>query len=253
MPKLSTSYLKSETFDTLFGRRIRVVQELDGYRFSLDALLLADFVRLRGRERVMDLGTGIGIIPLILAQKREGAGEIVGVEIQEKLAELAQTNVNNSGLEDLIHICQGDIKEIGDLFPPSSFDVVVTNPPYYRVSSGRINPSSQKAIARHEIMCTIDDVLQAASYLLKEGGRIVVIFPAHRSVTLFASLRSALLEPKTLRWVYSREKEDAKFILTEAYKRGGEGVEVLPPFIVYAQDGTYTSEMERLYSDVTMH
>jgi tRNA1Val (adenine37-N6)-methyltransferase len=253
MPKLSTPYPKSETLDTLFGGRLRVVQELDGYRFSLDAVLLADFVRLRGGERVMDLGTGIGIIPLILARKRERAVEIVGVEIQKKLAALAQTNVHNSGLEDLIHIHQGDIKLIGDFFAPSSFDVVVSNPPYYRVSSGRVNPTSQKAVARHEIMCTLDDVLQAASYLLKEGGKIVLIFPAHRSITLFAGLRGAMLEPKTLRWVYSREKEKAKFILTEACKRGGEGVDVLPPFIVHSPDGTYTSEMERLYSDVTMN
>jgi tRNA1Val (adenine37-N6)-methyltransferase len=253
MLELSSTWTKSETFDTLFGGTIRVVQEKAGYRFSLDAILLAGFVRLRAGERVVDLGTGIGIIPLILAQKGEGAGEIVGVEIQEKLAELAQTNVHNNGLEDIIHIYQGDIKEIDDLFPPSSFDVVVTNPPYYRVSSGKINPSSQKAIARHEVMCTIDDVLQAASYLLKEGGRIFIIFPAYRSVTLFDSLRSAMLEPKTLRWVHSRENEDAKFILTEAYKKGGEGVEVLPPFFVYAHDGTYTSEMARLYSDATMH
>ena len=253
MLELSSSCTKSETFDTLLGGTIRVVQEKNGYRFSLDAILLAGFARLKGGERVADLGTGIGIIPLILAQKGEGAGEIVGVEIQEKLAELAQTNVHNNGLEDIIHIYQGDIKEIDDLFPPSSFDVVVTNPPYYRVSSGRINPSSQKAIARHEVMCTIDDVLQAASYLLKEGGRIFIIFPAHRSVTLFDSLRSAMLEPKTLRWVHSWENEDAKFILTEASKGGREGVEVLPPFFVYAHDGTYTSEMARLYSDATMH
>jgi len=253
MFELSSTCTKSETCDTLFGGTIRVVQEKAGYRFSLDAILLAGFARLKGGERVVDLGTGIGIIPLILAQKGEGGGEIVGVEIQEKLAELAQTNVYNNGLEDIIHIYQGDIKEIDDLFPPSSFDVVVTNPPYYRVSSGRINPSSQKAIARHEVMCTIDDVLQAASYLLKEGGRIFIIFPAHRSVTLFDSMQSAMLEPKTLRWVHSRENEDAKFILTEAYKKGGEGVEVLPPFFVYAHDGTYTSEMARLYSDATMH
>jgi tRNA1Val (adenine37-N6)-methyltransferase len=253
MPESSSTCIKGETFDALLGGRIRVVQEKNGYRFSLDAILLAGFVRLRGGERVMDLGTGIGIIPLILGKKGGAAGEIVGVEIQEKLTELARTNVRNNGLEDLIHIYQGDIRRVAEVFPPSAFDVVVTNPPYYRVSSGKINPSSQKAIARHEVMCTIDDLLQAAAYLLKEGGRIFVIFPAYRSVTLFVRLRSAMLEPKTLRWVHSRENEDAKFILTEAHKGGGEGVEVLPPLVVYAHDGTYTSEMERLYSDATLH
>jgi tRNA1Val (adenine37-N6)-methyltransferase len=252
MSVLSSASMANETFDTLFGGKIRIVQEKDGYRFSLDAILLAGFVRLKRGERVMDLGTGIGIIPLILGKRGEGVEEIVGVEIQEKLAELAKTNVRNNDLEGLIHIYQGDMRGVATVFSPSSFDVVVTNPPYYRVRGGRINPSSRKAIARHEIMCTIDDVLQSASYLLKEGGRICIIFPAQRSVKLVDGLRSAMLEPKTLRWVYSRENEGAKFILTEAYKGGGEGVKVLPPFFVYAHDGNYTPEMERLYSDATM-
>jgi tRNA1Val (adenine37-N6)-methyltransferase len=253
MPDLSSSHTKSETFDTLFGGKIRVVQEKDGYRFSIDAVLLAGFVRLRSGERVIDLGTGIGIIPLILGKRGEGAEQIVGVEIQEKLVELAKRNVLINSLESLIHIYQGDFKCMDDLFQPSSFDVVVTNPPYYRVSSGRINPYSQKAIARHEVTSTIDDVLRAARYLLKEGGRIFIIFPAQRAITLLDSMRNALLEPKRLRWVHSREGEEAKFILTEAYKGGGEGLEVSPPFFVYSNDGKYTPEMKTLYSDTTMN
>ncbi len=253
MVVLPASGARSETLDTLFGGKIRLVQEKDGYRFSLDAILLAGFVWLRSGERVIDLGTGIGVIPLILGNRGEEAEEIVGVEIQEKLFELAKRNVFNNGLGDLIHIYQRDIKGVADDFPCSSFDVVVSNPPFYRVSSGRINPSSQKAIARHEVMCTIDDVLQAASYLLKDGGRVFVVFPAHRSVNLFESLRSAMLEPKTLRWVHSRTSDEAKFVLTEASKGGGEGVEVLPPFFIYNHDGKYTPEMETLYIDATMH
>jgi tRNA1Val (adenine37-N6)-methyltransferase len=188
-----------------------------------------------------------------LGKRGDSTEQIVGVEIQEKLAELAKRNVLINGLEGRITICQRDIRDIEDSFPPSSFDVVVTNPPYYRLSSGRINTHSQKAIARHEVTCTMDDVLGATHYLLKEGGRIFVIFPAHRAITLFGRLRSASLEPKTLRWVYSHEGEEAKFILTEAYKGGGEGVEVLPPLFVYAHDGKYTSEVETLYSDAIMN
>jgi tRNA1Val (adenine37-N6)-methyltransferase len=253
MHDLSSSHTRSETFDTLFGGKIRVVQEKYGYRFSLDAILLAGFVWLRRGERVIDLGTGIGVIPLILGKRGEGAEEIVGVELQERLTELAKRNVLINSLASLIHIYQGDIKCMDALFPHSTFDVVVTNPPYYRVASGRINPYSQKAIARHEITCTAGDVLQAARYLLKEGGRIFIIFPARRAVTLLDSLRNAMLEPKTLRWVHSREGEEAKFILTEAYKGGGEGVKVLPPFFVYSHDGKYTPEMETLYSDAIMN
>ncbi|MBW2039571.1 MAG: tRNA1(Val) (adenine(37)-N6)-methyltransferase [Deltaproteobacteria bacterium] len=252
MPGLSSSSTTKETLDSLFNGKIRMVQERDGYRFSLDALLLAGFVWLKRGEKVIDLGTGVGIIPIILGKRGEGAQEIVGVEIQENLTKLAKRNVLLNGLEDLITICHGDIRGLKDTFLPSSFDVVVTNPPYYLVSSGRINPHSQKAIARHEVKCTIDDVLWVACYLLKEGGRIFVIFPAHRSITLFNRLRGALLEPKGLRWVYPRQGEGAKFILVEAYKGGGEGVEVLPPLFVYSDKGRYTAEMEKLYSEATI-
>jgi tRNA1Val (adenine37-N6)-methyltransferase len=248
MPVLSSAHTRNETSDTLFGGKIQVLQEKNGYRFSIDAILLAGFVWLRRGDRVIDLGTGVGIIPLILANQGEGPKHIVGVEIQEKLAALAQRNVLINEFEDLITIYQGDIKELNSTFLPSSFDVLVTNPPYYRVESGRVNPSAQKAIARHEITCTIDDVLQATSYLLKEGGRIFVIFPAHRAITLLDSLRRASLEPKRIRWIYSREGEEAIFILTEAHKGGGEGVEILPPFYIYSVHGSYTQEMEALYS-----
>jgi tRNA1Val (adenine37-N6)-methyltransferase len=238
----------NETFDTLFGGKIRIVQEKGGYRFSIDSILLAGFIVLRRGDKVIDLGTGVGIIPLILAQKGTGAEQFVGVEIQQKLAELAKRNVFINGLEALITIYQGDIRELNDVFLPSSFDVVVTNPPYYQVASGRTNPYFQKAIARHEITCTIDNVLQRARYLLKEGGRFFVIFPAQRAITLLDRLRSATLEPKRLRWVHSREGAEAKFILTESYKGGGEGVEVLAPLYVYSVTGNYTPEMKTLYS-----
>ena len=248
MPALASSHIRNETFDTLFGGKVKVIQEKNGYRFSIDAFLLAGFVWLRRGDRVIDLGTGVGIIPLILGTRGEDAEQIVGVEIQKQLAELAKRNVLINGLEDLITIYHGDFKGLNDAFAPSSFDVLVTNPPYYRVSSGRINPCSQKAIARHEITCTINDVLQASCYLLKEGGRMFIIFPATRAITLFDNLRSASLEPKRIRWIYSREGEEAKFILTEAHKGGGEGVEVLPPLFVYTVNGSYTPEMEALYS-----
>ncbi|UCC66517.1 MAG: tRNA1(Val) (adenine(37)-N6)-methyltransferase [Deltaproteobacteria bacterium] len=252
MLDLSSFSSAKETLDSLFGGKIKVIQERDGYRFSLDALLLAGFIWMRKGERVIDLGTGVGIIPLILGTRGEGVEEIVGVEIQDKLAGLAKRNALLNRLEDLITIYQRDIIGLNDVFPPNSFDVVVTNPPYYRVSSGRINPLSQKAIARHEVTCTMDDLLQVARYLLKEGGRIFAIFPAHRSVTLLSLLRDATLEPKKLRWVYSREGEEAKFILAEAHKGGREGVEVLPPLFIYSDKGKHTLEIEKLYSDATL-
>ncbi len=154
MPGLSPPSTAEETLDSLLGGKIKVVQQRDGYRFSIDALLLAGFVYLRRGEKVIDMGTGVGIIPLILGKRGEGGCQIIGVEIQEKLVELAKKNVSLNKLEDLITIFQGDIRELNNTFSPSSFDVVVANPPYYRVSDGRLNLHSQKAIARHEIKCT---------------------------------------------------------------------------------------------------
>jgi tRNA1Val (adenine37-N6)-methyltransferase len=248
MGNLSLSHITKETIDSLFGGEIKVIQEKDGYRFSIDALLLGGFTWLRKGERVIDLGTGVGIIPLILGKKGVGAQEIVGVEIQQKLSELARRNVHINGFNGLITIYHGDIRTLKSNFSASSFDVAVTNPPYYRVAGGRINPHNQKAIARHEVKCTIDDILGAACYLLREGGRIFAIFPANRSITLFNCLRAVSLEPKRLRWVHSRSGEGARFVLVEAYKAGGEGVEVLPPLSIYSDQGTYSKELEHLYS-----
>jgi tRNA1Val (adenine37-N6)-methyltransferase len=250
---LPSSHICSETCDILFGGKLKINQEMDGYRFSIDAILLATFTWLKKNEKVIDLGTGVGIIPLMLGKRDNSVEQIVGIEIQAKLAALAQKNVFINGLKELIQIYQADIRVMNDVSPSSAFDVVVTNPPYYRVSSGRINPVYQKAIARHEISCTLDDVLKATVYLLKEGGRIFLIFPAHRAITLLNSLRRFTLEPKRLRWVYSREGGEAKFILTEAHKSGGEGVEVLPPLFLYAQDGKYSPEIEAVYSGATIH
>lgn len=248
MSDLLSFYSNNETLDTLFEGKIQVIQQKNGYRFSIDAVLLSGFTWLRRGDKVIDLGTGGGIIPLILSKREEGAAQIIGVEIQSELLKLATKNVHLNGLDDLITICRGDIRELNSIFPPSHFDVVVSNPPYYRMSSGRINPCSQKAIARHEITCTIDAVLQATRYLLKEGGRMFIIFPARRAITLLDSLRSATLEPKRLRWIHSREGEEAKFILIEAHKRGGEGVTVMSPLFIYTQHGEFTLEMESLYS-----
>jgi tRNA1Val (adenine37-N6)-methyltransferase len=248
MSGLCSFHSNSETLDTLFEGKIQVIQKKTGYRFSMDAVLLSGFAWLRRGDKVIDLGTGGGIIPLILSKREEGAAQIIGVEIQSALLELATKNVHINGLDDLITICRGDIRDLNNIFPPSHFDVIVSNPPYYQMSSGRINPCSQKAIARHEITCTIDAVLQATRYLLKEGGRMFIIFPARRAITLLDSLRGATLEPKRLRWVHSREGEEAKFILIEAHKRGGEGVTVMSPLFIYTPHGKFTLEMESLYS-----
>ena len=220
-----------ETLDTFFDGKLQVIQKKKGYRFSMDAVLLSQFVKIRKDERVVDLGTGCGILPLLLSQTTK-ARSFVGVEIQGELAECAKKNVLLNHLEDRMSILQEDLRELGKTLPPGSFDVVLSNPPYRKYRSGRINPSVEKAIARHEMRGTLEELISVASYLLPAKGRCYVIFPATRTVDLLLALRSRKLEPKRLQFVHPRIGEDAKFILAESIKTSGVELKVTAPLIL---------------------
>lgn len=220
-----------ETLDTFFNGKLKIIQKKKGYRFSIDALLISEFVRLRKGERVIDLGTGCGILPLLLSQIGK-AKSFVGVEIQEDLAECARKNVRLNHLESLISILHQDFRELKSIFPSGSFDVVISNPPYWKNRTGRLNPSIQKAIARHELKGTLEDLISIASYLLKHKGRIYLIFTAQRVVDLLVALRKENIEPKQLQLVYPHPKEEAKFVLVEAVKSSGIELKILPPLIL---------------------
>jgi tRNA1Val (adenine37-N6)-methyltransferase len=220
-----------QTLDTFFGGSLRVLQKKRGYRFSIDAVLLSQFSKIRKNERVMDLGTGCGILPLLLSQTTK-AHSFVGVEIQKELAELAKKNVQLNHLQDRVSILQKDFRDLEDTYPPGSFDVVLSNPPYRKYRAGRVNPAMEKAIARHEIKGTLEDLISIASYLLPPKGRCYVIFPALRAVDLLVVLRSQRLEPKRLQIVYPRFQENAKFILSESIKESGVELKVMSPLIL---------------------
>ncbi len=179
----------------------------------------------------MDLGTGCGILLLLLSQTTK-ALSFVGVEIQKELAELAKKNVRLNHLEDRVSILQKDFRDLKDTYPPGSFDVVLSNPPYRKYRTGRVNPGMEKAIARHEIKGTLEDLISIASYLLPPKGRCYVIFPALRTVDLLVVLRSQRLEPKRLQFVHPRFEEDAKFILSESIKESGVELKVMDPLIL---------------------
>jgi tRNA1Val (adenine37-N6)-methyltransferase len=220
-----------ETLDTFLNGKLQVLQKKKGYRFSLDAILLSQFVRIRKNERVIDLGTGCGILLLLLAQTTR-AQSFVGVEIQEGLAKCAQKNVVLNHLADRISILDQDFRETKRTFPPGSFDVVLSNPPYRKHQSGRINPSAEKAVARHEIKGTLHDLISTASHLLPPKGRCYLIFPAVRTVDLFVALRAEKLEPKRLQFVYPRPEAEAKFVLSESIKTSGVELKIMNPFIL---------------------
>lgn len=220
-----------ETLDTFFDGRLQILQKKKGYRFSIDAVLLGQFSRIRKNEKVIDLGTGCGILPLLLSQNTK-AHSFVGVEIQKELAELANKNVRLNHLEDRVWILQTDFRELKEAFPPGSFDVVLSNPPYRKCRTGRVNPAMDKAIARHEIKGTLEDLISIASYLLPPKGRCYLIFPALRTVDLLVVLRSQKLEPKRLQFVHPHVGEEAKFILSESIKDSGVELKVIDPLIL---------------------
>ena len=221
-----------ETLDTFFNGKLQIIQKKKGYRFSIDAVLLSQFIKIRKNERVIDLGTGCGILPFLLSQTTK-AHSFVGVEIQKGLAECAKKNVVLNHLENRISILKQDFRELKGTFPPGSFDVALSNPPYRKFRTGRINPSLEKAIARHEIKGTLEDLISIASYLLPPKGRCYLIFPALRMVDLLVVLRGEKLEPKRLQFVHPHMGEEAKFILIESIKTSGVELKLMEPLILH--------------------
>lgn len=231
-----------ESLDVLFDGRLQLFQSRRGYRFSLDALLLAYFATLKGRDRVMDLGTGNGVIPLILAHLHPEVA-ITGVEYQGAMLERAARNVRLNQLNTRISLCRGDVRAATAMGSAGGFDVVICNPPYRRRASGRISPADEKQIARHEIHGELGDFLGAAAYLLRAKGRVALVYLAGRAVDLVSSMRQAGLEPKRLRMVHSFSDREASLILVEGVKHGRSGLQVLSPLIVYRASKEYSDEV----------
>lgn len=232
-PVPSLTLLSSdETLDSFFNGNLQVIQKKRGYRFSVDAVLLSQFIKIRKNERAIDLGTGCGILPLLLSQTTE-AFSLVGVEIQKGLADCAKKNVLLNHLEDRVSILHQDLRKLKKSYPAGSFNVVFSNPPYRTYRTGRVNPCMEKAIARHEIKGTLEDLISIASYLLPSKGRCYLIFPVLRIVDLLVLLRAEGLEPKRLQFVHPRIKERAKFVLTESIKESGVELKLLPPLILH--------------------
>jgi tRNA1Val (adenine37-N6)-methyltransferase len=241
--------MNEETLDEFFAGRLRVFQKKRGYRFSVDAILLAHFVSLKSKSKAIDLGTGSGIIPLILAARFSHAA-LFGLEIQPELARLADKSVQLNCMQGHINIINGDARKIKNIFLAHSFDAVIFNPPYRKINSGRINPGEEKAIARHEIKGSLDDFLQAAKYLLKPGGNVFSIYPAKRLAQLVFCFRANSIEPKRMKFVFSGEKSAAVFVLAEGRAGSGEELKIEPSLFIYDQDKGYTSQMKGIFSDL---
>ena len=212
----------------------------------MDAVLLSGFARAGKGERVLDLGTGTGIIPILMEAKTEGES-FTGLEIQEEMAEMAARSVKLNGLEEKVSIIQGDLKEASKRFGKASFDVVTCNPPYMNQNHGLKNPDEPKAIARHELLCSFEDVAREASALLKSGGRLYLVHRPHRLTEIFETLRAHKLEPKRMKFVHPFADAEANMVLIEAFRGGRPQMRVEAPVIVYEKPGVYTNEIYEIY------
>lgn len=233
-----TSELRpGERLDDLQIGGLELIQDPKKFCFGVDAVFLSDFVRIRPGENVLDLGTGNGIIPVLLSAKTE-ARHITGLEIQADTAEMARRSVAHNHLEDRIDIVTGDIKEAAELFKPAFFDVITTNPPYMLVDHGMRNPDDAKAIARHEVLCSLDDILRESMRLMQDKSRFYMIHRPFRLTEIMIKMHQYKIEPKRIRFVHPYIDKEPAMVLIEGVRGARPRVTVEPPLIIYDRNGT---------------
>jgi len=237
---------ENERLDELQRNGYRIIQNPEKFCFGMDAVLLSGFAKAKQGSRVLDLGTGTGIIPILMEAKTQ-AGHLTGLEIQEESADMARRSVAINGLEEKINIVIGDIKEAGQIFGGASFDVVTCNPPYMIGDHGIANPDAPKAIARHEILCTLEDVVSQAAKVLRPGGNFYMVHRPFRLSEIMVLLVKYKLEPKRMRFVHPFVDKEPNMVLIEANRGGRSRMTVEKPLIVYRKQGVYTDEIYEVY------
>ena len=224
----------------------KLIQDMDDFCFGIDAVLLAWFAGLKEKDRVLDMGTGNGIVPILLACRNRNV-HITGLEIQEKSADLARRSVAYNHLEDDIDIVTGDIKEAASIFGKASFSVVTTNPPYMTGGHGLQNSQLSKRIARHEVLCSLEDVISQASEVLEERGRFYMVHRPFRLAEIMSLMVRYHLEPKRMQLVYPYVNKEPNMVLIEGLRGGNARITVEKPLIVYREPGIYTEDILRIY------
>lgn len=246
MPNGSILLKENERIDDLERNGYQIIQDAKRFCFGMDAVLLSGFARVKDGARVLDLGTGTGIIPILLEAKT-GAAHLTGLEIQPDSADMARRSVKLNGLENKIDIVTGDLKEAGSLFDAASFDVVTSNPPYMIGQHGITNPEDAKAIARHEVLCTLRDVIEQAAKLLRPGGNFFMVHRPFRLAEIMVLLHEYKLEPKRMQLVYPYVDKEPNMVLIEANRGGRPRMTVEKPLIVYREPGVYMPEIYDIY------
>lgn len=237
---------KNERIDDLQFKGLKIIQNMEGFCFGVDAVLLANFAEIKKNQRVIDLGTGTGIVPILIAGKTE-AKEIVGLEIQQDVSEMAGRSIILNDIGERVKITRGDLKSAPAIFGKGSFDVVTANPPYKHCGSGLLNPEDTKAISRHEIKCTLEDVILSSSELLKNNGRFYMVHRPERIVDIIYLMRAYKLEPKRIRFVHPYPGRKPNLLLIEGLKSGKSFLNFMDPLYVHDENGNYTKEIEDIY------
>ena len=244
--KMTVSLKQKERVDELQRNGYRIIQDPERFCFGMDAVLLTGFAHARKEDTLLDLGTGTGIIPLLMEAKYHCA-QLSGLEIQPESADMAERSVVLNGLEDKIHIVTGDIKEADRIFKSASFDCITCNPPYMIGQHGLANPDESKAIARHDVLCTLEDVVRQTAKLLKPGGHFFLVHRPFRLAEIMVELTKYGLEPKRMQLVYPFVDKEPNMVLLEAVRGGKSRMTVEKPLIVYSEPGVYTPEIYDIY------
>ena len=239
---------EGERLDELQRNGYGIIQNPARFCFGMDAVLLSGFAKAKAGEKVLDLGTGTGIIPILMEAKTDAA-DFTALEIQEESADMARRSVAYNHLEDKIKVITGDIRDASNIFGASSFHVITTNPPYMIGTHGENSPSTAKAIARHEVLCTLDDILRESAKMLMPGGRFYMVHRPFRLAEIFSTLKKYHLEPKRMQLVYPFVDKEPNMVLIEAMKGGNPRITVEKPLIVYETPGVYTKDIRELYGD----
>ena len=239
---------ENERIDDLHRNNYVIIQDKKRFCFGIDAVLLSDFAKAKKDDVVFDIGTGTGIIPILMCAKTK-AKKFFAIDIQEESVDMAKRSIGLNKLEDKIEIVHLDIKNVFDKFEKNTIDVVTSNPPYMNMGGGLINEYDAKAIARHEIFCNLDDIVKATSLLLKPNGKFYMVHRPNRLCDIICTLRKYKLEPKTIRFVQPYEDKEPNMVLIESVKNGKAFLKILPNLIVYNKDNQYTEEINKIYYD----
>lgn len=238
--------LENEALDDLQINNLYIIQKKTGFKFGTDAVLLSDFAKDIKADKILDLCTGSGIIPLLLSAKTK-ASKICGLEIQEDISDMAKRSVIYNELCDRVFIQQGDLCDVKNYYEPHSFDTVTINPPYMKADSHIKNSIDSKTIARHEVLCTLSDCVKACADMLKFRGNLFMIHRPKRLIDIIEELRAKQIEPKCLRFVHSKAELEPSMVLIHGVYQGGSELKILPPLILQNEDGSETKELKKIY------